>query len=759
MIRRRLRLRGVVQGIGFRPHAYRLATELRLAGIVRNDESGVSLEVEGDEATVERFVERLVDELPPMGAVTSLDVEPLAPLGQESFAIARSEAGGPRVVGVTPDAHVCEACLAELRDPRDRRYRYPFVNCTRCGPRFTIVRDVPYDRKLTTMAAFPLCEACRREYEDPADRRFHAEPIACPACGPRLTLLAPGGEVVESEDPLEAARAALLRGAVVAVKGVGGFHLACLAGDQAAVRRLRERKGREGKPFAVMARDLEAARTIAVIDETEAALLESVPRPIVLVRKAAAGLAPAVAPGLETVGVMLPSSPLHVLLLDEPVPPLVMTSGNPSEEPIVTDNAEAVRTLSPLADLLLVHDREICTGCDDSVAQVAAGRPRLLRRSRGHVPRAIEVPGSPAAAPILAVGGELKGAICIARGRELVMGRHLGDLTNARALEAFHAEVDRLSRIVGVRPALVAHDLHPDYRTTRYALGLEGVERVAVQHHHAHLASCLADQGLPFDEPVVAAVLDGTGYGLDGTIWGGEVLVGDATGFRRAAHLRPVPLPGGDRAVRSPYRVALAHLLDALGEEALDLPLPLLRAHDRRHLEDLSRLLAAGLNAPASCGAGRLFDAAAGIAGIPSALAGEITYEAQAAMELEAAASDLEAEPYPLVFDGAALDTRVVVRAMVDEALAGAPPPRLAARFHATVTAFVVETTARVAREEGIGRVVLSGGCFGNRRLAAASEAGLRAAGLEVLGQERVPPGDGGLALGQALVARALARE
>jgi hydrogenase maturation protein HypF len=757
VIRRRLRIEGVVQGVGFRPCLYRLAVERGLSGFVRNDPRGVELEIEGTASAVLELIEALPASIPRMSSISRLEVEPCAPRHDTGFAIVRSDGGGERLVAVTPDAHVCPDCLRELRDPGDRRYRYPFINCTSCGPRYTIVRAVPYDRPNTTMAAFQLCADCRREYEDPLDRRFHAQPVACPACGPRLWLASPDSAPLDTADPVEAARERLLAGEVLAVKGIGGFHLAVDATREEAVARLRHRKGRRGgKPFAIMCRDLEHARGIARIGDTEARLLEDVARPIVLLcRLPESPLAPSVAPGLDTVGVMLPYSPLHHLLLDEPMPPLVMTSGNPSEEPITTDNDEAVAVLGPLCDVLVLHDRGIHTGCDDSVVRVVGGEHQVLRRSRGFVPRPFDLRNLLVDAGLLALGGELKVAVCMSRRGQLVLGRHLGDMTNPRALHGLRDDVERLAHILGVTPGLVVHDLHPDYHTTRMAEAWDGVERLGVQHHHAHLASCLAEHDVPPERPAVGAVFDGTGYGLDGTIWGGELLVGSYAGFRRVAHLRPVALPGGDAAVLCPARTALSALLDAMGDEALELPLPVVLRMPDRLRRDLRAMIRAGVNTPLSSGMGRLFDAVAAIVGLPGGLADRIGYDAQPALELEAAASGVAADrEYPFeLSDAGELDSCPLVRAVAADVVAGVPASLVSARFHASVARATVDAAARVARAEGLDLVALSGGCFHNGRLVVDVVRGLEARGLEVLRQRRVPCGDGGLSLGQAAVA------
>ncbi len=562
--RRRVRARveGTVQGVGFRPYAYRLARELGVAGFVLNDARGVVLEVEGNRSSVERFLERLPAEVPPLAAVERVLPEDVAPSGERGFRIVASEHAGEPSAAVAPDGATCDACLEELFDPADRRHRYPFVNCTDCGPRFTIVRGVPYDRPFTTMAGFTMCPACQAEYDDPADRRFHAQPNACPDCGPSLRLVGSDGP---AEDPLGAAVRALGDGAVVALKGIGGFHLACLAADEAAVARLRSRKHREDKPFALMAPSLDAARALVRLSAEDEDLLISRERPIVLApRRPGVDVAEQVAPGAPELGVMLPYSPLHHLVLADCEAPLVLTSGNVSDEPIAFRDEEAVERLGDIADLFLGHDRPIHTRTDDSVARTvaigSARRPLLVRRSRGHVPAELRLPVA-AARPLLACGPMLKNTFCLARDERAWVGHHIGDLENYETLRSFTDGIEHFERLFAVEPAVVAHDLHPEYLSTKYALEREGVEPLGVQHHHAHLAACLAEHGER--GPVVGAIFDGTGYGSDGTVWGGELLFGDLAGFERDGHLWPLPMPGGEAAIREPWRMACAWLEEA----------------------------------------------------------------------------------------------------------------------------------------------------------------------------------------------------
>jgi hydrogenase maturation protein HypF len=747
----RVRIEGTVQGVGFRPHVYRLARTLRLAGFVRNDAGGVLAEVEGRARDVDRFLLRVARDAPPLAAVARVATAVLAPDGADAFAIVASDGRAAPSTAIPADAATCAACVRELFDPRDRRYRYPFINCTDCGPRFTIVDGLPYDRPRTTMARFVMCAACRAEYEDPADRRFHAQPNACPACGPSLRLCDPTGRPAAGGEPLRAAAAALAAGDILAVKGVGGFHLACRADDAAAVARLRARKRRPDKPFAVMPPDLAAARRLARLDAAEERILAGGVRPIVLVRRREdAPVAAGVAPRSPDLGLVLPYSPVHHLLLADVGVPLVMTSGNVSDEPIVHQDDEAVARLGGIADLLLLHDRPIAARADDSIVRVASvggrRRPVVLRRARGYAPRPLRLPVA-APAPILAVGGELKSTCAVVHGADAYLTPHLGDLGDERAQRSFREASVRLARLLGVVPAVVAHDLHPGYHATAWATSLPGVVRVAVQHHHAHLASCLADAGV--DAPTIGVAWDGTGLGPDGHVWGGEFLVGDLAGCARAAHLEEVPMPGGEAAVREPWRMAAAFLAVAYGERAPGLALDFVRRLDRAAWRVLTRAMTEGLNAPPTSSAGRLFDAVAALLGVRD----RVSFEAQAAVELEALAAATADRLYAVRVEDDVVRTSDLIRAVVDDLLAGAAPAAIAARFHATLAHVVAEVATRLRARTAIARVALTGGVFQNVRLLRETTAALRASGFRVLVHRRVPPNDGGLALGQAAVA------
>jgi hydrogenase maturation protein HypF len=729
-----VRVEGVVQGVGYRPFVHRLAGELGLAGFVRNDARGVEIEAEGSADAVDRFLVALRDEAPPLAVVEAVRAVGVDPRGETGFAIAGSAGGAPSAL-VTADAATCGDCLAELRDPGDRRFRYPFVNCTNCGPRFTIVRGVPYDRPLTTMAGFAMCDACRAEYDDPADRRFHAQPNACPVCGPRVRLV---GDAGPGRDDVERAARALVAGAIVAVKGIGGFHLACRADDGAAVARLRARKHREDRPFALMAADVAAARALVSLGPAEVALLGSPARPIVLAPRApGAEVAEGVAPGVGELGVMLPYAPLHHLLLGDAGVALVMTSGNVSDEPIAFEDDDALERLAGIADLFLLHDRPIETRVDDSVARVVRGRPTVLRRSRGLVPAAVGLPVA-CARPVLACGAELKSTFCLARGGRAWVGHHIGDLRNAETLTSFREGIAHFEELFDVRPEVVAHDLHPQYLSTAYALERDGVELVGVQHHHAHLAACLAEHGMT--GPAVGAIYDGTGHGTDGTAWGGEILVGDLQSFDRIGHLPPVRLPGGDRAVREPWRMACAWLVAVRGEIPA-IPPALRRCVAPERWDAVARMAVRGFASPETTSMGRLFDAVAALCGVRPV----VTYEGQAAIELEALADVAEPGSYPV-------DPCELVAAVAADACAGVPVGVVAARFHRAVT----DWTAAACTAAGLEHVVLSGGVFQNRLLLTWTAERLEALGHTVLVPERLPANDGGISYGQAAIAVAL---
>jgi hydrogenase maturation protein HypF len=753
---RRIEIRGVVQGVGFRPWVYRLARQEGIAGRVRNDGAGVTIEAYGRRTALDHFLRRLEAAPPPAATITALQWEPIPQEPAGDFVVAESQDLQERRVSIPPDLATCPECLADVSDPTNRRHRYPFTNCTNCGPRFTITWDVPYDRPATTMAAFSMCPDCQREYDTAADRRFHAQPNACPACGPQLRVLSARGHDLRSLDPLRDAAAALNAGLIVAIKGIGGFHLACDATSSVGLRRLRALKKRDEKPFAVMVRDLTAAQQLADIRTEEAQLLTSSERPVVLVpHREGTCLSPEVAPRNPLVGLLLPYTPLHHLLLAEMRRPLVMTSGNLSEEPIAYQDQEALERLGGIADLFLVHDREIETRCDDSVARVIAGRPVVLRRARGYVPRAVMVV-RPFARPVLGCGAQLKNTFCLGVDDAAYLGPHIGDLDNLETLRSFEESIARMERFLRVRPEIIAHDIHPGYLSTRYALARPEAVKVAVQHHHAHVVSAMAEHGLA--GPVLGVAYDGTGYGTDGTAWGGELLLADCEGFERLATFRPIALAGSDAAIRQVWRIALALLDDAFGGDPPLDALRLFRAVPGNRITVVRQMIAGGLNAPLAHGVGRYFDAlGALVLDRPSS-----HYEGQVALEWNLVADSAETGQYEFMLDqdGApwTIDLRPLVRQAVSDLIAGRSASMISARFHNTVVAATVEVVRVAGQRFGRLPVVLTGGCFQNARLAEGVFAGLTGA-FPVHLHGTVPPGDGGIALGQALIADAIARK
>jgi hydrogenase maturation protein HypF len=753
--RQRLRVDGVVQGVGFRPFVFNLAESLGLAGHVANDSEGVILEIEGDPDGLATFRRRLEAEAPPLARIESVVSEPVPAVGAEGFAILPSRDSPGTSTCVPADSALCADCRREILDPGDRRHRYAFTNCTNCGPRWTIIGRIPYDRPFTSMAPFAMCPDCAREYHDPRDRRFHAQPNACPACGPRLRL--EGGDVDPAADPLREAARLLAAGRILAVKGLGGFHLAARADDQAAVLRLRARKGREAKPLALMVADLDAARELAHAGEEEAALLASPRAPIVLLeRRPGAALAPAVAPGHRRLGVMLAYTPLHLLLLAEVrdlgVGALVMTSGNAGDEPICLGDDEARARLADIADAWLLHDRAILRRADDSVVEVVGRGALLHRRSRGYAPLPVLLAGR--GAPVLAVGPELKNTVCLLKENRAFLSPHVGDLQNLAAYGFFQESLRTLQELLECEPETIAHDLHPGYLSTRWAREQAreaGKRLVGVQHHHAHLAAVLAEHG--HREPALGLILDGTGYGTDGTIWGGEILAGNAAACTRVGHLSCVPLPGGDAAIRHPRRIALSHLHAAYGDELPDLPF---LADQETAL--VMRMVDGGVNSPLTSSCGRLFDAVAALTGGWR----EVRYEAQAAIELTAlttAAAVEAARSYAWEIDeageGLLLPCGPIIRGVVADVQAGAGAAEISARFHRTLLDLLAEAARRAARLTGLRTVALGGGSFQNRVLAGLLPPRLEAAGLRPLLPRVLPPNDGAVSLGQAAVARA----
>lgn len=758
--RLQISVRGAVQGVGFRPYVYRLARSLGLAGWVANTAHGVEIEVEGSEAALLDFARQLRDQPPPLALIQDVRQAWLPAQGASAFVIhATTHAPSPRAL-LLPDLALCPDCLADIQRPGDRRYRYAFTNCTHCGPRFTIVEALPYDRPNTTMRGFALCPACRAEYDDPDDRRFHAQPVACPTCGPRLSLLAREQSgvwvAVATEDgALRDAAMALRDGKIVAVKGLGGFHLMVDAGNEDAVRLLRTRKAREEKPLAIMVAEVADAELLVYLSEEERALLTSNATPIVLAeRRAEAPVGASVAPGATTLGLMLAYTPLHRLLLEAVGRPVVATSGNLSDEPICIDNDDALARLGEIADLFLMHDRPIARHVDDSLVRVIDGAPTFLRRARGYAPMPVRLAED--LPPILAVGGHLKNTVALTLDRDLFLSQHIGDLETVGALTAFARVIDDFLNLYDCAPVTIVHDLHPDYASTQWArrTAKEGHARIAagtpliaVQHHHAHLAACLADAGI--DGPALGVTWDGSGYGPDGTVWGGEFLVGDASGITRFAHLRPFRLPGGERAVREPRRSALAMLWEVLEPERATEAVAAL--YEVGELRVLTRLLARGFDAPVTTSAGRLFDGLAALAGLTP----RASYEGQAAMFFEYIVDRHETGAYPVVLQDRGgvviVDWQPLIEALLADMRRGVDRPVVAARAHRTLAQAIVE----VAERAGQPRVALSGGCFQNRILTEWSADALRSAGFEVIMHRRVPPNDGGLCLGQVVVAAA----
>lgn len=764
LVRARIRVRGVVQGVGYRPFVHRVATEWALAGHVGNDTDGVFVEVEGPPAAVEAFADRLRRDAPPLARVDAIEVATIDIVGDQGFHIVESRSDSSVRTFVAPDAALCEDCLAELFDPADRRFRYPFITCTNCGPRFTITKRLPYDRPNTTMAVFPLCPACAAQYHDPGDRRFHAQPLACADCGPRVWLESPAGVVDGTDAALTAAQWALAEGQVVAIKGLGGYHIACSAGDDDAVALLRRRKGRADKPFALMVRDLGVAHTLAHIEPDEARLLQSPQRPIVLLRvRSTSTVSRLVAPANPMIGIMLPYTPLHHLLFNPipcpdaaPVPEvLVMTSGNITDEPICYTDDDARRRLGRLADCWLIHNRPIHVPCDDSVVQVVDGEELPVRRSRGYAPLPLRLPFE--VAPMLGVGGELKNTFCLASGPDAWMSQHIGDMGSPETLAAFERSTGQFRDMYQIAPTHLAADMHPGYHTRRWAedhVDDHPDERLSlVQHHHAHVAAVMAEHGVAVGERVIGFAFDGTGYGTDGAIWGGEVLVAGYDRFTRVAHLGYVPLPGGDATIKRPYRAALAQLWAAGIDWSGDLA-PV-RATDAAELKALARQLERDVQCVPTSSMGRLFDAVSSLLGVRHT----VSYEAQAAIELETIAEDHLAAPRSYHFppaDGAgAIATGPLLRAIVEDLRVGVAPGPVAAGFHLAVAELIGELADEVGRPIGLRCAALSGGVFQNVLLVRLARRELERRGFEVITHRIVPPNDGGLALGQVVIASA----
>jgi hydrogenase maturation protein HypF len=781
LIGNRIHITGVVQGVGFRPFVYGLATRYGLRGWVCNTSAGVDIEVDGAPDVLAQFVADLSTQAPPLAHIDSIEVTAIASNGFTAFEIHHSVGNPTDFMPISPDITLCADCRRELLDPTDRRYLYPFINCTNCGPRFTIIKDIPYDRPFTTMADFIMCEDCAAEYVDPLNRRFHAQPVACPKCGPEVWLVVGGQRLAAgSSEALVEVRPLLAEGQIVAIKGLGGFHLACDATNDGAVAELRRRKGRIDKPFALMASSVEAIEQFCEVSPEERTRLEAKEHPIVLLRKkSGTAISQSVAPGQTTLGVMLPYTPLHELLF-HPAPvqlstgelggrwasflsphPLVMTSGNFSEEPIATDNEDALDRLAPLADAFLLHNRDIHVRCDDSVVRVFEGKELPLRRSRGYAPYPVKLPFY--APTILATGAELKNTFCVTRENYAFLSHHIGDLENYETLRSFEDGVAHFERLFRVQPEIIAYDLHPNYLATRYALDRaerDGLKSIGVQHHHAHIAACMAENGLRGDRPgasrVIGVAFDGTGYGTDGAIWGGEFLIADYRGFERAAHLEYMPLAGGDAATKHPYRIALSYLRQAGIEWADDLA-PV-RAASSSERATLRKQIASNLNTFPTSSMGRLFDAVASICAVRQ----NVNYEGQAAIEFEALADGSETGGYSFeveadsVLRGAwCVKLDEMIRAVLADVRSGVPTPLISARFHNGLAQLVFEVCEKIRRECDVREVVLSGGVFQNVTLLKKTLERLRDADFTVYTHRLVPPNDGGLALGQAVIAAA----
>ena len=744
--RQRILINGIVQGVGFRPFVYNLAVEAGLTGFVTNTSSGVEIEIEGSQPAVDHFLNQLQTKAPPLSVITNIESESIRSNCDTAFVIQPSEGSEAVATLISPDVAVCDDCLTELFDPEDRRYRYPFINCTNCGPRYTIIENIPYDRPFTSMREFTMCPACQKEYDDPTNRRFHAQPNACPKCGPHVSLHDSGGREVRADDPIAETVSLLMSGHIIAIKGLGGFHLAVDATNEKAVQELRRRKGREEKPLAVMVKNLESAQSICCVTAEEERILSSQQTPIVLMPKRHDnGLAQSVALDNDRFGVMLPYTPLHHLLMDYGFAALVMTSANYSEEPICIDNDEAFQRLEKIADYRLIHNRDIYLRSDDSVVIFLDGSLRQIRRSRGFAPRPVFInSGGP---PVLAVGGELKNTICLLKDDHAFLSQHIGDLENLEAYNFFQMTVEHLERIFETEPELIVYDLHPSYLSTRWTLEQKEIPVLGVQHHYAHLASCMVENR--FSGPVIGIIMDGTGYGTDETIWGGEILIGDYSGFERYAHLQPMPLPGGDAAIKAPWRTAAGYLYKAFDGEIPELPFM-----EKHEIEPIIEMVSKDVNCIQTSSCGRLFDAAAAMCGGRQT----IRYEGQAAIEFMQAAGGQTDEPFEFRIidfdDHKELLIAPIIHAMVNAVLDGESLSAISRRFHGTLIEIFRKITKQASDERDIKDVVLSGGVFQNELLFEGLIPVLKREELNVFTHSQVPTNDGGLALGQAIIGR-----
>ncbi len=752
-IARKVEVNGIVQGVGFRPFVYQLASRYKIKGSVANTSSGVSMHIEGTRKSIESFCRDLSEKSPPLAHITDISLHADMVNNDSAFMIVESKKPSFMNTLISPDVCVCDDCLHELFDPHDRRFRYPFINCTNCGPRYTIIDDIPYDRPTTSMKNFRMCRSCQAEYDDPENRRFHAQPNACNDCGPHVSLFDNQGNELATANPVATTATLLKQGYIVAVKGLGGFHLAVDAENNTAVASLRKRKHREEKPFAIMSYDIARIRQYAHPEPEEEKLLTSHQRPIVLLKKREPNtISPAVAPNNRYFGALLPYTPLHYLLLNHDFTALVMTSGNMSEEPIAIDNDDALHRLSPIADYFLTHDRDIYLRSDDSIVKRAAGSLRIIRRSRGYVP--VPIPLGRVVPPILACGAELKNTVCLTKKNQAFLSQHIGDLENLTSFDFFQLTIQHMKKILNITPQMVAFDLHPDYLSTRYAQEQKDIQNIQVQHHHAHIVSAMTENML--EGPVIGLACDGTGFGTDGAIWGGEVLVVEFETFSRAAHFSYVPMPGGTAAIKEPWRMAVSYLSGAFGNDFLDMDLPLLRNIDHQKLNIVVEMISKKINTPVTSSLGRLFDGIAAIIGVRN----HVFFEGQAAMELEMLAAENIRTRYD--YDCVNKERRYmliepIIRGIVKDVSQGIPPAVVSGKFHQTLIHLFTDMCDLVRKETGLNRVVLSGGVFQNAILLTGLIKQLEKRGFQVFANSKIPTNDGGICLGQAMIAAAVA--